>query len=143
MCGVTQTLLARRSVLYVEDNPGNLNLVEQLFARRGDLELLSAVDGEQGVSMARSRLPDLILMDIDLPGISGIDALVILRADPLTMHIPVLALSANAMPRDMGKALEAGFSRYLTKPIMVDDFMHALDMALAVAAPRPKGACMA
>ena len=69
-------------------------------------------------------------MDINLPGISGFEALKILRADPLTAHIPVIAISANAMPRDIKKGLEAGFFRYLTKPIKVDEFMDALDVAL-------------
>ena len=73
-------------------------------------------------------------MDINLPGISGIEALAILRADPTTAHIPVVALSANAMPRDIEKGLEAGFFRYLTKPIKVNEFMDALDVALALAA---------
>jgi CheY-like chemotaxis protein len=73
-------------------------------------------------------------MDINLPGISGVEALKILRADPATAHIPVLALSANAMPRDMKKGLDAGFFRYLTKPIMVAEFMDALDTALEFAA---------
>ncbi|MBW8305402.1 MAG: response regulator, partial [Thiobacillus sp.] len=74
--------------------------------------------------------PEVILMDINLPGLSGIQALKLLREDPATAHIPVLAISANAMPRDIQKGLEAGFFRYLTKPIKVSEFMNALDMAL-------------
>jgi CheY-like chemotaxis protein len=69
-------------------------------------------------------------MDINLPGITGIEAMRILRADPLTAHIPVIALSANAVPRDIDKAIEAGFFSYLTKPIKVNQFMDALDVAL-------------
>jgi PAS domain S-box-containing protein len=118
------------TLLYVEDNPANLALVEQLIARRGDMRLLTAVDGHLGIELARAYLPDLILMDINLPGISGYDALHLLRNDPATSHIPVLALSANAMPRDIEKGLEAGFFRYLTKPIRVREFMDALDTAL-------------
>jgi CheY-like chemotaxis protein len=72
-------------------------------------------------------------MDINLPGISGFAALKLLRKDPTTAHIPVLALSANAMPRDIEKGLEAGFLRYLTKPINVVEFMEALDLALEYA----------
>jgi CheY-like chemotaxis protein len=72
-------------------------------------------------------------MDINLPGISGLQALRLLRADPSTAHIPVVALSANAMPRDIAKGLEAGFFRYLTKPIKVNEFMDALDEALSFA----------
>ena len=119
-----------RTVLYVEDNPANLMLVEDLIARRPDLRLLSARDGISGIAIARASLPDFILMDINLPGISGITALKILSEDPLTAHIPVVALSANAMPRDIEKGLEAGFFRYLTKPIKINEFMETLDMTL-------------
>jgi CheY-like chemotaxis protein len=119
-----------RTLLYVEDNPANLKLVERLVARRSDLRLLSAVDGNRGVELARTCQPDVILMDINLPGISGIEALRILRDDISTAHIPVVALSANAIPRDIHKGLEAGFFRYLTKPIKVSEFMDALNVAL-------------
>jgi signal transduction histidine kinase/ActR/RegA family two-component response regulator len=119
-----------RTLLYVEDNPANLSLVEQLVARCSDLRLLSARSGDVGVQMARASLPDAILMDINLPGLSGLDALKILRADPVTAQIPVVALSANAMPRDIKKGLEAGFVRYLTKPIKVNEFMETLNEVL-------------
>jgi PAS domain S-box-containing protein len=122
------------TMLYVEDNPANLALVEQLIARRGDLKLLTAIDAPLGIELARAYLPDVILMDINLPGMSGYGALKRLREDPATAHIPVLALSANAMPRDIEKGLEAGFFRYLTKPIRVHEFMSAVDLALLHAA---------
>jgi PAS domain S-box-containing protein len=122
-----------RTLLYVEDNPANLMLIEQLIARRADLRLLTAKDGNMGIQLARAKQPDVILMDINLPGISGIDALSILRGDPATAHIPVVALSANAMPRDIEKGLLAGFFRYLTKPIKVNEFMQTLDGALEFA----------
>ena len=125
-----------RTVLYVEDNPANLMLVEDLIARRADIRLLSARDGMSGVEMARNALPDVILMDINLPGISGVRALRILADDPTTGHIPVVALSANAMPRDIAKGLEAGFFRYLTKPIKINEFTETLDDALALAKAR-------
>jgi PAS domain S-box-containing protein len=125
-----------RTLLYVEDNPANLKLVERLIARRNDLRLLSAIDGNRGVELARTYLPDVILMDINLPGISGTEALAILRSDKTTAHIPVIALSANAMPRDIQKGLVAGFFRYLTKPIKVSEFMEALNVALAFADKR-------
>jgi CheY-like chemotaxis protein len=124
---------APRTLLYVEDNLTNLQLVEQLIARRPDLRLLSAADGRRGVEMARTHRPEAILMDINLPGMSGIQALKILRKDPVTAHIPMLAISANAMPHDIKKGLEAGFLYYLTKPIKVDEFMAALDLALELA----------
>jgi PAS domain S-box-containing protein len=122
-----------RTLLYVEDNPANLMLVEDLVSRRHDLRLLSARDGIQGVEIARHALPDVILMDINLPGISGLKALEILAQDAATAHIPVIALSANAIPRDIEKGLEAGFFRYLTKPIKVNEFMETLDVALKFA----------
>jgi PAS domain S-box-containing protein len=122
-----------RTLLYVEDNPANLKLVEQLLGRRPALRLLTAIDGNQGIQLARAHQPDVILMDINLPGISGIEAMKILREDPTTAHIPIVALSANAMPRDIAKGLVAGFFSYLTKPIKVNEFMEALDAALQAA----------
>ena len=119
-----------RTLLYVEDNPANLRLVESLLARRSDIHLISAIDGTLGIQLARTHLPDVILMDINLPGISGLEALNALRKDPATALIPVVALSANAMPRDIEKGLQAGFFRYLTKPIKLDELITALDLAL-------------
>ena len=123
----------RHTVLCVEDNSANLKLVAQLMARRPDIHLLTARDGRSGVELARSALPDVILMDINLPGISGLVALRVLAGDTATAHIPVIALSANAMPRDVQKGLQAGFFRYLTKPIKVNEFMDTLDLALQAA----------
>lgn len=122
-----------RTLLYVEDNPANMRLVEQLIERRPDIRLITAVNGTLGVEQARSAQPTLILMDINLPGISGIEAMKILRADPTTAHIPIIALSANAMVRDIEKGLELGFYRYLTKPIKVKEFMDTLNSALVFA----------
>ncbi len=119
-----------RTLLYVEDNPANLELVEQIIARRSDLRLLSAADGDLGIEFARAYQPEVILMDINLPGISGVEAMKALHADPLTAHIPVIALSANALASDIEKAIKAGFFNYLTKPIKVNAFMDALDVAL-------------
>ena len=124
--------LPSRTVLYVEDNPANLELVEQLIARRPDLRLLSAATGDLGVEYAKAYLPNVILMDINLPGMSGIQAMRILHANPTTAHIPIVALSANAVPRDIEKGLAAGFFNYITKPIKVSEFMEALDAALAL-----------
>jgi len=119
-----------RTMLYVEDHPANLELIEQLIARRPDLRLLSAADGEIGIELARAHKPHVILMDVNLTGISGIEVMRILRADPSTAHIPIVALSANALPRDIENGIEAGFFSYLTKPIKVTQFMDALDVAL-------------
>ena len=121
------------TLLCVEDNPANLMLVERLLARRPDIRLLTARDGLRGIEIARSAQPQVILMDINLPGISGLEALRRLAEDPTTAHIPVIALSANAMPRDIERGMKAGFFRYLTKPIRVNEFMDTLAVALQVA----------
>jgi PAS domain S-box-containing protein len=129
-----QPLIARgmreHTLLYVEDNPANMKLVEQIIARHPDIRLLTAVNGSGGVEIARESRPDVILMDINLPDINGFEALEILRADPATARIPVIAISANAMPPDVERGLAAGFFRYITKPIKVTEFMEAMDVAL-------------
>ena len=121
---------AVQTVLYVEDNPANLELVEQIIVRYPNLRLLSAADGSTGIEFARTYLPQVILMDINLPGISGIEAMRVLRADPITARIPIIALSANAVPRDIQKGLQAGFFAYITKPIRVPELMKTLELAL-------------
>jgi signal transduction histidine kinase/ActR/RegA family two-component response regulator len=118
------------TLLYVEDNPANLKLVEQIIARHPGISLLTAMNGDSGVEIARASVPDVILMDINLPDIDGFEALKILRANPSTAHIPVIALSASAMPHNIARGLQAGFFRYITKPIKVDEFMQALGVAL-------------
>jgi signal transduction histidine kinase/CheY-like chemotaxis protein len=136
--GETETLVqpqasvdpSRRTLLYVEDNPANMQLVEKLIARLPDMRLVTAVNGTLGIELARATQPQVILMDINLPGISGIKALKILLDDPATAHIPVIALSANAMPHDIAKGLEAGFFRYLTKPIKINELVDTLNAAL-------------
>ncbi len=132
-----------RTLLYVEDNPANLMLVQRLLERRPDIHLLTARDGLRGIEIARSAQPDVILMDINLPGISGLEALGRLTADPATAHIPVVALSANAMPRDIDRGMKAGFFRYLTKPIRVNELMDTLAVALQVAQARAPAAASA
>jgi CheY-like chemotaxis protein len=97
------------------------------------LRLLSALDGNMGIQLARSHQPEVILMDINLPGISGIEALKILREDPATAHIPVVAISANAMASDIERGQAAGFFSYVTKPIKVISFMETLDSAFEFA----------
>ncbi|HYD61062.1 MAG TPA: ATP-binding protein [Noviherbaspirillum sp.] len=132
---------ARPSLLYVEDNPANLKLIQEIIALRTDLSLLTAADGHLGFELARVHRPQVILMDINLPGMSGNDVLLKLRTDPQTAHIPVIALTANAMPRDIEKGLALGFFRYLTKPINIGELLEALDSALKeVSAERPRSA---
>lgn len=122
---------ASYTLLYVEDNLANLMLVEQIIEDRPHIRMLSARDGIRGVEIAQEQLPDIILMDINLTGISGIEAMVLLRNDPATKHIPIIALSANAMTRDIDQGLDAGFLRYLTKPIKINEFAEALDAAMS------------
>ncbi|MBI5843160.1 MAG: PAS domain S-box protein [Deltaproteobacteria bacterium] len=118
------------TLLYVEDNPANLKLVERIISRQPAIRLLTAVTGNSGIEIARASLPDVILMDINLPGIDGFEALEILRSDPSTAGIPVIAISANAMPSDIKKGLDAGFFQYITKPIKINELMDAMDLAL-------------
>jgi signal transduction histidine kinase/ActR/RegA family two-component response regulator len=120
-----------RLLLYVEDNPANLRLVEEIVAFRRDLRLLSAHDGHLGLQLARAHRPDIILMDLNLPGMSGFEVLRQLGADPETADIPVIALTANAMPRDIERGVAAGFHRYLTKPIDIEKFTEAINSTLA------------
>lgn len=118
-------------LLYVEDNPANLRLVEEIVRFRPDLRLLSAPDGHLGLSLARAHRPEIILMDLNLPGMSGIEVLRQLRSESETASIPVIALTANAMPRDIERGRAAGFNRYLTKPIDIGQFTEAIDATLA------------
>jgi PAS domain S-box-containing protein len=121
-----------RSLLYVEDNPANMQLMEQIIERQPNIRLLKASTGHAAIEMARSALPDVILLDINLPGISGFEILKLLREDALTAHIPALAISANAMESDIRRGQEAGFLQYLTKPIKVDELLHAVNAALEI-----------
>ncbi len=119
----------KQTLLYVEDNPTNMKLVEMIISRYPQIQLLKALDGYSGIAMAQNNLPDVILMDINLPGLSGLEVLKTLKADPKTSYIPVVALSANAMSSDIKKGMLAGFFRYLTKPIVVIEFMDTLNTA--------------
>jgi signal transduction histidine kinase/ActR/RegA family two-component response regulator len=118
-------------LLYVEDNPANLKLVEEIVRFRPDLRLLAAGDGPGGLALARAHHPEIILMDLNLPGMSGLEVLAQLQREPATRDIPVIALTANAMTRDIERGMAAGFFRYLTKPIDIDKFNEAIDLTLA------------
>jgi len=121
----------RRTVLYVEDNPANLALVEYVLRqRRPHLRLISAHTGELGISLAESQRPDLIILDISLPGMDGYEVLGVLRNTTATADTPIFALSANAMQRDIEKGLAAGFDDYLTKPIDVTRLLSTIDTLL-------------
>ncbi|HEY4243233.1 MAG TPA: PAS domain S-box protein [Kofleriaceae bacterium] len=123
--------VGRHLVLYVEDNPANVRFMEDVMSSFEGVELVSVPTAELGVTSARARPPALVLMDINLPGMSGLDALRVLRGDPRTAGIPVIALTAAANPKDRERGLEHGFYRYLTKPVKVDELIEAVEAALA------------
>ena len=118
------------SVLYVEDNAANLELVRAILARRPQVRLECAIDGGAGLAAAFKLKPDLILLDINLPGFDGFDIIRTLRAHADCAAIPCMAVSANAMPADIKRAFDAGFAAYVVKPINVDDFLVKFDAVL-------------
>ena len=125
------------TVLCVDDNPASLRLVEEILRSRTQIRLLSAPDGRLGVELARAHLPQVILMDNNMPFLTGREAQAILSRDPLTANIPVIALTANAMPDAITQGLAAGFFRYLTKPIDVGELLEAVDSALEFSRAHP------
>lgn len=119
-----------RKILYIEDNPSNLKMVEHLLSRRPQITLLSALNPTLGLELAAAHQPDLILLDIQLPDFNGYEVLKRLQADERTNRLPVVAISANAMPRDIAKGRAAGFMDYLTKPLDAQRFMQLIDETL-------------
>jgi CheY-like chemotaxis protein len=124
----------RCRLLYVEDHAESVALVEALLAGRKDLLLLRAADANLGIKLARTQRPEAILINVDLAGMSALEFMKVLRADPATETTPILALGANAAPEAIVKALDAGFFQYLTKPLQAGAFMEALAFALEFAA---------
>lgn len=120
-----------RTMLYVEDNPANIQLMRDLIDSLGGFRLLVAADPGSGLHLATTYRPDIMILDINLPGMDGFELLSRLRADPATADIPALALSANALPREVERGLASGFRSYLTKPLRVPEFMAAVEEALA------------
>lgn len=119
-----------KTLLYVEDNPSNLILVENILKRRPDIKLLTAPQARLGIELARAHQPNMILMDVNLPGINGFEALKLLKDHGETKEIPVVAVSANAMPKDIEKGMAAGFKDYITKPININKFLEVVDKVL-------------
>ena len=117
-------------ILIVEDNDKNLKLVRDVLQVKG-FSTLEAGTAEDGIRLARERNPDLILMDIHLPGMNGIEALKVLRSDPATAAIPVIAVTASVMPQDRNQITEAGFNAYVAKPINLKEFLDAVRNMLA------------
>ncbi|RZL03807.1 MAG: response regulator, partial [Rubrivivax sp.] len=117
-------------LLYVEDNPSNVELFTGVMALREGYLVEVAIDGLQGLAMAKANPPDLAVIDINLPGIDGIELCRRLKNDTVTQHIPLIALSANAMPSDVARAQRAGFDVYLTKPLNVVQLFAEIDRLL-------------
>jgi PAS domain S-box-containing protein len=124
---------AQARVLYVEDNPANVSFMRDLVSTFDNLDLVAVPTAEMGIELAREHQPSVIIMDINLPGMSGIEALATLRRYPETREIPVIALTAAASERDKQKGMQAGFYRYLTKPVQVDALLTALEALLSPA----------
>jgi CheY-like chemotaxis protein len=124
----------RCRLLYVEDHAHSVALVKRLLEGRKDLLLLHAADAKLGIELTRTQRPEAILIDVDLAGMSALEFMKVLRADPATQATPILALGASAAPEAIVKALEAGFFQYLTKPLRPEPFMEALAFALEFAA---------
>jgi len=118
------------TVLYIEDNDINLLLVREILSTRPDITFLSAGDAEVGIELAQARCPDLILMDINLPGMDGIAATKQLQIYKETREIPVIAVSAFATEADKTKAMAAGFKAYITKPLQISEFLETIDEIL-------------
>jgi two-component system cell cycle response regulator DivK len=121
-----------RRILVVEDNEMNRDMLSRRLQRKG-YQVLLAADGRQGLAMAQSQSPDLILLDLSLPEIDGWEAARSLKADPLTQHIPVVALTAHAMAQDREKAFEAGCDDYDTKPVDFQRLLGKIEALLAEA----------
>ena len=127
------------TLLYVEDNPSNIALMRQVITALGPLALHVAETGPEGLTLARDLRPDVVILDINLPGMDGIEVKARLDGDPLTRDIPVIALSAGALPDDLAKVGASGFSTYLAKPLHVPALAQALERALAEAAEDSMG----
>ncbi len=117
-------------MLYIEDNPANLRLVTQLLKRQSEIKMWSASDPLIGLELAEKHHPDLILLDINLPGIDGFEVLQRLKQRQSTQTIPVIAISASAMPDDIKKGLSKGFDDYITKPINIKNLLQSINYFL-------------
>ncbi|MFM1892738.1 MAG: hypothetical protein RLZ44_1815, partial [Pseudomonadota bacterium] len=120
----------RWDVLCIEDNPANLRLIERVLARREDVRLLTASAPGLGLELAAAHRPALILLDINLPEMDGYEVMRCLRENPATSQIPVVAVSANAMPKDLARGKAAGFKDYLTKPLDIERLLQVVDATL-------------
>ncbi len=116
-------------ILIVEDNDKNMKLVRDILQAKG-YQTLEAVNAEDGIRLAVEKKPDLVLMDIQLPGMNGIEALKVLRADPVTAHIPVVAVTASVMQQDKRQVVDSGFNGFIEKPINLKEFLASVKSVL-------------
>jgi CheY-like chemotaxis protein/anti-sigma regulatory factor (Ser/Thr protein kinase) len=123
----------KRKVLYIEDNFSNLTLVEQMLAERSDLQVITAMQGQLGLDLARKHLPDVILLDLHLPDLPGWEVLARLRRSTHTQDIPVIIISADATARQVDRLMAAGARAYLTKPLDITELFRAIDETISVA----------
>jgi PAS domain S-box-containing protein len=121
---------ARYKIVYVEDNPSNIAFMRDLIGELASVELITAPNAELGLELVRAHRPDAVILDVNLPGMSGFEAAAQLRAGPETRDIPIIGLSAAALPRDAARAKQAGFHRYLTKPVKVAELTEVLEALL-------------
>jgi CheY-like chemotaxis protein len=119
-------------VLCIDDNPVNLKLIGQMLGMRNNIHVFTAHTAWLGIELTLAHRPDLILLDINMPGLNGYQVLEVLKADVELINIPVIAITANAMAREIERGREAGFAAYLTKPIDVSQFLNAVDRCLAI-----------
>ncbi len=125
-----------QKILYVEDNDDNIYMLKLRLGRKG-FDFLFAKDGQQGIDLALSELPDLIIMDISLPKIDGYEATRTLKANPKTKHIPIIILTAHALGMNKNLAFEAGADEYETKPVNMDNLLQKITTLLARSSPPP------
>jgi len=124
-------------IVYIEDHPANIAFMKELLADIPRIELLTATTAELGIELVRAHRPSAVILDINLPGMSGIQALRTLRSWPETRHIPAIALSAAAMAHNIDGAKDAGFYRYLTKPVRADELLDTIEELLVSRGERP------
>lgn len=125
-----------KTVLYVEDNEFNLELIRQAFKTRKKIRFIYEKNGEAGLKTALKELPDLVLLDINLPGLNGREILKKLKEDAATAHIPVIAISADALVTQIEESMKMGFLDYVTKPIDLSEFLAKIDQVLASTNPK-------
>lgn len=126
-------------ILCVDDDPANRKLLERIISRRSDLRFAIAADASEALEIAKAQRPDILLLDRNLPDMSGDEVLDLLRADPNTSDLPVVFVSGDALPDNIERALAAGADGYLTKPFAVQDLFNIIDRLLAECGPESAG----